>query len=118
MPDLHFAINVIARIIEFLGVLLIAGGFAIAGARFFMRQRPDDRYRQLRLELGRSILLGLEVLVAADIIATVTISPTLQEVLILAIIVLIRTFLSFSIEIEVEGRIPWRRNRQSGSGPS
>ena len=59
--------------------------------------------------MGQGILLGLEVLVAADIISTVTISPTLESVFVLAIIVLVRTFLSFSISLEVDGRFPWQK---------
>ena len=63
----------------------------------------------MRLYFGRSILLGLEVLVAADLIRTVAVEPTLHNVLVLGLIVLIRTFLSFSLEIEIDGVVPWRR---------
>jgi len=62
-----------------------------------------------RANLGRGILLGLELLVAADIIGTVAVTPSIENLLILALIVLIRTFLSFSLEVEIEGRWPWRR---------
>ena len=64
--------------------------------------------------LGRSILLGLEFLVAADIIHTVAVDPTLQSLSVLAGIVLIRTFLSFSLEVEIEGRWPWQKRRSAG----
>lgn len=75
--------------------------------RFIRRQRPI--YRPYRQFLGRSILLGLELLVAADIIRTVAITPTLESVTVLGIIVLIRTFLSFSLELEITGRWPWQK---------
>ena len=79
---------------------------------FQMRRRPDGAaplsvYRSYRQLLGRSILLGLELLVAADIIRTVAVTPTFESVGVLAIIVLIRTFLSFSLELEITGRWPW-----------
>ena len=67
--------------------------------------RPYERARQ---HVGRSILLGLEVLIIADIVQTITIDPTLESALTLALIVLVRTFLSFSLEIELHGRVPWR----------
>ena len=67
-------------------------------------------YKLLRQELGKGILLGLEILVAADIIATVVTEPTMNKVLTLGVIVLIRTFLSLSIELEIEGKLPWQRN--------
>jgi uncharacterized membrane protein len=69
-------------------------------------------YRAYRQLLGRSILLGLELLVAADIIRTVAVTPTLQSVAVLAIIVAIRTFLSFSLELEISGRWPWQKEKQ------
>jgi hypothetical protein len=66
-------------------------------------------HRIVRTVFGRSILLGLEFLVAADIIRTVAAQPSLQNVAVLGLIVLIRTFLSFSLEVEIDGRWPWRR---------
>ena len=65
----------------------------------------------------RAILLGLELLVAGDIIRTVAVTPTFTSVGVLAIIVIIRTFLSWSLEVELEGRFPWERPRPAGSGP-
>ena len=70
----------------------------------------------LREAFGGTILLALEILVAADLIRTVVVSPTLDNVLVLGLIVLIRTFLSFSLEIEIEGMVPWRRALASGLG--
>jgi len=93
------------------GVLVVLVGVAIASVLFASRARQQSahpNYRQYRQNLGRSILLGLELLVAGDIIRTVAIEPTLKRVLVLALIVLIRTFLSFSLQLELEGRWPWR----------
>jgi uncharacterized membrane protein len=70
------------------------------------RREPIPAFRKA---LGRSILTGLELLVAADIIRTVAVEPTLQSVLVLAVIVIIRTFLSMSLEVEIDGRWPWQR---------
>ncbi len=95
-------------------VLGLFGCFALA-ARSLIRWREGRRaYTVLRESFGGVILLGLEILVAADLIRTVTVAPTLENVAILGIIVLIRTVLSFSIEVEVEGVVPWRRALSSG----
>jgi uncharacterized membrane protein len=80
-------------------------------------------YQRLRATFGGVILLGLEILVAADLVRTVAVAPTLQNVAILGVIVLIRTFLSFSLEIEIEGVPPWRRgpaasSRGAGESPA
>ena len=76
---------------------------------------PLSVYRSYRQLLGRSILLGLELLVAADIIKTVAVTPTFESVGVLAIIVLIRTFLSFSLELEITGRWPWQKQPEASS---
>ena len=78
--------------------------------------RPDE-YRLFRQRLGRAILLGLELLVAADIIRTVAVTPTFTSAGSWAIIVGIRTFLSFSLEVELEGRWPWTARRADGAEP-
>lgn len=101
--------------IELLGVgvlvLSIALSFAQATA-YLVRGRGAQRaYEALRKLLGRGILLGLEILVAADLIRTVAVEPTLDNVIALGIIVLIRTLLSFSLEIELDGELPWRKAR-------
>lgn len=79
---------------------------------------PYSVYRSYRQLLGRSILLGLELLVAADIIRTVAVAPTYESVGVLAIIVLIRTFLSFSLELEITGRWPWQKEPEVSSSAS
>ena len=103
----------LARLIELGGVAVIVAGVALsllAAATQLLRRRPwPVVYADLRSNLGRGILLGLELLVGADIIATITAPLTFQSVGLLAAIVAIRTFLSFSLETEIEGRWPWRR---------
>ena len=101
----------IGRLIDVAGVLAIAGAIAgavVVGAARLAR-RELHAYHRFRQEVGRGILLGLELLVAADIIRTVVISPSLQSVAVLAGIVLVRTFLSFVLEVELTGRWPWQR---------
>jgi uncharacterized membrane protein len=108
-------IDAIGRLIDLAGVLVIAGaiaGASVAGARRLLR-RELSVYHRLRQDIGRGILLGLELLVAADIIRTVAISPSLESVAVLAGIVLVRTLLSFILEVEVTGRWPWQRPRDS-----
>lgn len=110
MEEVKLYISYIARVIEAIGVATIVFGVLIALVRFiFTLQNIKPRnYKFLRQELGKGILLGLEILVAGDIIATVVTEPTMERVLILAVIVLIRTFLSLSIEVEIEGKFPWK----------
>jgi uncharacterized membrane protein len=107
------SMDAIARGVEVIGILtlvlglaaaLVRGGLALLGGR-----GAEEAYRVVRTVFGRSILLGLEFLVAADIIRTVAVQPSLQNVAVLGLIVLIRTFLSFSLEVEIDGRWPWRR---------
>jgi uncharacterized membrane protein len=110
----------ITRVVELVGVLLILGGAAAATARFLTRWAStglDTAYREYREHLGRAILLGLEFLVAGDIINTVAVDPTFHSVGVLAGIVVIRTFLSFSLEVEIDGRWPWTRSQAAASSP-
>ncbi len=103
----------VAQAFEALGVGILVVGvlWAAWGAISAWRRsgQAGDAYLTLRRTFGSTLLLGLEVLVAADLIRTVAVSPTLDNVLALGIIVLIRTFLSFSLQIEIDGRVPWRR---------
>ena len=102
----------VAKAIELTGIAIIALGALVNLAIFAARIGGSERAEalaDLRSSFGRSILLGLEFLIAADIINTVAVTPTLQSVLVLGAIVLIRTFLSFSLELEIEGRWPWQR---------
>jgi uncharacterized membrane protein len=99
---------------EIAGVILIVGGLVVASARYVLPSKTDgvSRYQRYRQDLGRAILLGLEVLVAADIVRTVAFTPTMDSVLVLAMIVAIRTFLSWSLALELEGRWPWQRTAE------
>ena len=98
-------IEYIARTFEAIGIITIVVGTILAFGRFFFRNLS---YKLLRQELGKAILLGLEILVAGDIIATVATKPEMEDVLVLGLIVIIRTFLSISIEVEIEGKFPWQ----------
>ena len=93
-----------------IGVLIVGGCYALAAfALKVTRGRSTDAYEDLRRSLGRSILLGLEILVAADIIRTIAITPSFTSVGVLGLIVVVRTFLSFSLEAELDGQWPWRK---------
>jgi uncharacterized membrane protein len=94
------------------GVVAIVISVVLAGGRFGLEtlrgaMSAEERYRTLRRRIGRGILLGLELLVAGDIIRTVAIEPTFATVGVLGLIVLVRTFLSFALEVELTGRWPW-----------
>jgi uncharacterized membrane protein len=109
---LETALHVATRGLEIAGIAAIVIG-AITATLTFIRQRSGpqpapEAFNTYRSTLGRAILLGLEFLVAADIINTVAIEPSLNSLAILAGIVLIRTFLSVSLEVEIEGRWPWQ----------
>lgn len=112
METLRDYIELTAKIIESLGVIIIAAGSLFFIFRFviFFFQGREKSFKTLRMELGKGILLGLEILVAADIIATVSTEPTMNSVLVLGLIVLIRTFLSFSLQAELEGKFPWQKS--------
>lgn len=107
--------HVVAKIIELVGIAIIAlGAFGTLGIFVYRIGSPanrDEAVANFRSSLGRAILLGLEFLVAADIINTVAVEPTLLSVAVLAAIVVVRTFLSFSLEVEIEGRWPWDRRK-------
>jgi uncharacterized membrane protein len=101
----------IAQGFEVLGTgVLVAGivwSFVLAGGDV-AAVRPSKGYLALRTAIGGTLLLGLEILVAADLVRTVAVAPTLDNVLVLGLIVLIRTVLSFSLETEIEGVVPWK----------
>ena len=102
--------------IETIGVLVIIAGSAVSSFRFLknFRHEPEGvAYGMLRRQLGRSIILGLEFLIAGDIIRTVIVADTLTNVTILGLIILIRTFLGFTLHFEVEGKWPWDTARQT-----
>lgn len=104
-------IEAVGEAVDVLGVVAIVVGvvYAIVDAALRGLRRISPVYTRFRRVLGRAILLGLELLVAADIIKTVAVTPTLDSVAVLAVIVLIRTFLSWSLELEISGRWPWQK---------
>ena len=104
-------IEEIGKAIDSIGVAVIAGGALLAVFMTVARMRHEDggAYEFFRRRLGRAILLGLEFLVAADIIRTVAVTPSGESVAVLGGIVLIRTFLSFSLQLEVTGAWPWQQ---------
>jgi uncharacterized membrane protein len=106
-------ISDVVRAVEAVGAgIMVVGGFG-AFATFIARAAQPERrlgsYKDLRRNLGRSILLGVEVLIIADIVRTIIVDPTFESVVVLAAIVLIRIVLSFSLEVEMDGMWPWNR---------
>jgi uncharacterized membrane protein len=110
MDAIRGAIEMGALGIESLAVavILIATAHGTISFLLHMRQAVPDAYEQYKARLGKALLLGLELLVAADIIRTVALEPTLPNVMILAVLVVVRTFLSWSLVVEIEGHWPWR----------
>lgn len=109
--DFHGLMEWVVVAFEIAGVAIFAVGSVAAVVRAASRWSRGDRernYEIIRRDIGRSILLGLEVLIIADIVQTITVDPSLESAFILALIVLVRTFLSFSLEVELEGAFPWR----------
>jgi uncharacterized membrane protein len=114
--------DAIARGVEVIGIVTLVLGLAAALVRaavvLAQGHGAEEAYRIVRTVFGRSILLGLEFLVAADIIRTVAVQPSLANVAVLGLIVLIRTFLSLSLEVEIDGRWPWRRSVPGRAAPA
>jgi uncharacterized membrane protein len=113
-------VSLSARFFEGAGVaVMVLGTLAsiVMGVARHRRQSGESAFRSFREKVGRSILLGLELLVAADIIRTVSEEPTLRGVLVLGLVVLIRTFLSFTLAVELEGHWPWRSAELRGVNP-
>jgi uncharacterized membrane protein len=102
--------------VEFLAVVIIVVAILMATvsylSRIALRQADRGTYTDYRHKVGRALLLGLEILVAADIIRTVVLEPTLSNVLVLGLLVLIRTFLSWALVLEIEERWPWQPRRE------
>ena len=118
--QVHIFVDQLAKLLELAGVAIIIGGIVIATFAFLRATRASDwrtAYPRYRSDIGRGILLGLELLVGADIISTITSPLTFESVGLLAAIVVIRTFLSFSLEAEIEGCWPWQRaDREARAG--
>ncbi len=115
MEILKTYINYIADIVETIGVITIFFGILVSFYHFFISNKKDPKikYTTLRQSIGKSILLGLEILIAADIMATVVTDPTLASVTVLAVIVIIRTVMSLSLEVELQGKFPWQKNNKN-----
>ena len=111
----HVAVGV-----EVVGVGVLVVGLAWSAARavagLWRKENGQRTYQRLRETIGGTLLLGLEILVAADLIKTVAVATTVENVLVLGLIVVIRTFLSFSLQVEIEGTLPWRRGRRDPPG--
>jgi uncharacterized membrane protein len=104
------AIELVARELEVLGLAVIglASLYATIRGLLNIRQRKPDAYQRLKIFIGKSLQLGLEFLVAADIIRTVTVAPTREGIVSLGLLIVVRTFLSWSITVEIEGCWPWQ----------
>ena len=109
-------IDTAALAIEILAVVIIVVAIFYATGRYLLhaviRPREGDHYQDLKMRLGRALLLGLEILVAADIVRTVALEATMESVVVLGLLVLIRTFLSWALVVEIEGRWPWQPAQQ------
>ena len=110
MEYFRHIMEVVGTSVDGVGVFIVAGGMVVSTARLAVHraQETGNYYPLYRQDVGRAILLGLEFLIAGDIIRTVVVAPTLQNVAVLGLIVLIRTFLSLSLQLEIEGKLPWR----------
>ena len=117
MESFRRIMDIVGTSVDGVGVLIVVGGAIVATLRLARRLRdPAHRagsyYVTYRQDVGRAILLGLEFLIAGDLIRTVVVAPTMQNVAVLGLIVLIRTFLSLSLQLEIEGKLPWQRAPQ------
>lgn len=112
--DIFSVALMLGEFLDFFGVIIIVGGIILATVHFlyqyFFVERPKNLYNTYRQNNGKAILLGLEILVAGDIIRTVVGQPSFNSILILAAIVLIRTFLSINFDVEVNGKWPWQKS--------
>jgi uncharacterized membrane protein len=109
--DLLHHLERAAHVISLVGVIVIAGGFVLAAVRYAGRLRGIGlalSFDKFKVELGRVLLLGLEIMVVADVIETVTVKPTLAALGVLAALVILRTIVSWTLTLEVEGRWPWQ----------
>lgn len=118
MSDSYRSImTVVGAGFDAIGVAVIAAGALLAAVRGLVRPpvEPNERYRRFRQDLGGAIVLGLEFLVAGDIIRSVVVAPSLENVVVLGLVVLIRTFLSFALQWELHGGWPWRAATTTGA---
>jgi uncharacterized membrane protein len=120
--DFKNTVDAVSKVIDGAGVLVIVAGLVVATGGFVLalndRGRDQVAYRVYRQQVGKAILLGLEFLVAGDIIRTVAVAPTFSGVGVLAILVVVRTFLSFTLDVELAGRWPWQSRPKAADSPS
>lgn len=111
MESFREIMDIVGTGVDGIGVFIVVGGALFATVRLALRRMHGggNYYVSYRQDVGRAILLGLEFLIAGDLIRTVVVAPTMQNVAVLGLIVLIRTFLSLSLQLEIEGRLPWQR---------
>jgi uncharacterized membrane protein len=102
-------VRVIGIAIDVFGVLIIVAGIAWSTSRFVRQHMEEQHYDRFKIRIGRSLLLGLEMLVAADIVKTIALEPSFVSLGVLAGLVIVRTFLSWTLVLEIEGRWPWQR---------
>jgi len=114
--SLREVIELSARVIEVSAVLIIVGGILwdVGSFLFHVQRDSPDAYKRFKDKIGKALLLGLEFLVAADIIRTVALDTSVQNVLMLGLLVVVRTFLSWSLVVEIEGRWPWQARAAAG----
>ena len=118
MNEFKEIVTYVAYGIEAIGVLVIIIGCVAGTARLLPQLKSkgmSEVYHEYRQLIGRSILLGLEFLIAGDVIRTVIVSHTMTDVAALALMVLVRTFLSFTLTLEIEGKLPWVKPREQGT---
>jgi len=110
MEMMRHLVEMAALSVEILAVIVILIAILFSTLRYVLHflSRVPDSYEHYRTQLGKALLLGLELLVAADVVRTVALEPSLENVVVLGILVLVRTFLSWSTVVEIEGRWPWR----------
>ncbi|MPY92108.1 MAG: DUF1622 domain-containing protein [Acidimicrobiia bacterium] len=119
---MHFEdwMELVVEAFEVAGVAILVVGSIVAlvrSAQVASRGARRRSYAQARQDVGRAILLGLEVLIISDIVQTITIDPTLESAVTLGVVVLVRTFLSFSLEVELNSALPWREHPSAGRSP-
>ena len=120
--DFKNAVDTVSKVIDGAGVLVIVVGLLVATGAFVLALKDRDgaqvAYRLYRQQVGKAILLGLEFLVAGDIIRTVAVAPTFAGVGVLAVLVAVRTFLSFTLDVELSGRWPWQSRPDAADSSS
>ena len=117
--DFQPVVELVGKTVDAVGVAVVVLGAILAtGSAARRLRRGEPSYQPYRRQIGRSILLGLEFLVAADIIRTVAVAPSFRGVGVLAVVVAVRTFLSFTLDLELEGRWPWQSGQTPRSRPT